>query len=152
MEKQDTDFLFEQLHRPSQLLLAFRASNHGFKAKEFHQICDGLENSFVLARNEFGKVIGAYTPLSWFGDGFKPDESFQSFMLGVNSRVKMTVANPYRAICCSSKLGPTFGGESLILNLMTSYDFSISDSCNLNKNSSFSFPKSYRFKERPIEL
>ena len=90
--------------------------------------------------------------MSWFGDGFKPDESYQSFLLGVNSRVKMNVTNPYKATYCSPKLGPTFGGESKILNFMTSYDFSISDSCNINKNSSFCFPKSYRFKERPVEI
>lgn len=72
--------------------------------------------------------------------------------MGVNSRVKMNVANPYRAIHCSPKTGPTFGGESLILNFMTSYDFSISDCCDNNRNSSFSFPKSYRFKERPVEI
>ena len=110
MEKLDHQFIHEQLHKPSSLVLAFRASHHEFKAKEFHQCCDGLENTFVLAKNQFGKVLGAYTPLSWFGDGFKPDESYQSFLLGVNSRVKMNVANPYKAIYCSPKMGPTFGG------------------------------------------
>ena len=70
--------------------------------------------------------------------------------MGINSRVKMTISNPYKAVYCSSKMGPTFGGESMLLNLMTTYDFSIGDGCNVNKNSTFGFPKSYRFKERPV--
>jgi len=134
------------------MLLAFRASSHSFKAKDFHQACDGLDKTFVLAKNEHGQVIGAYTPVSRFGDGYKPDESYQSFLLGMNARVKMSVANPYKAIYCSNKMGPTFGGESSLFGLRTSFDFSISDNCNSNENSSFFFPKSYRFKERPVEI
>lgn len=64
----------------------------------------------------------------------------------------MSVANAYKAVYCSSKMGPTFGGESSLFGLKTSFDFSISDSCNSNENSSFFFPKSYRFKERPVEI
>jgi hypothetical protein len=35
--------------------------------------------------------------------------------------------------------------------MLQSHDFSISDECNKNKKSTMNFPRSYRFKGRPVE-
>lgn len=47
------------------LKLIFRASNHNFSVKEFHEICDAYEDTLTLCLTEDNKVIGGYTPLSW---------------------------------------------------------------------------------------
>ena len=43
----------------------FRASEHGFSAKVFHQKCDKQEDTLVLVHTEFGKTIGGYTHYPW---------------------------------------------------------------------------------------
>ena len=113
-------------------------------------MCDGIQGTLILARNEYEKVIGAYTPLSWYGQGYKGDEKFSTFIFGLNSKVRLNLVNPTKAIYCSRSMGPTFGGEAFMFNLMHSYDFSISDDCDNNRNSSMSFPRSFRFHERPV--
>jgi len=46
----------------------FRASDHGFSAKEFHKHCDHIPHTLVLIKTNFGKIIGGYTPLKWNKD------------------------------------------------------------------------------------
>ena len=45
--------------------ILFRASEHGFSAKAFHEKCDNQEDTLVLVRTEFGKTIGGYTHYPW---------------------------------------------------------------------------------------
>ena len=45
--------------------LLYRASEHNFSVKEFHQLCDGETNTLVLAKTEFGKIIGGFTSIPW---------------------------------------------------------------------------------------
>lgn len=63
-----------------------------------------------MARNEFEKVIGAFTPLSWFGEGYKGDDKAGTFIFSLNSKARLSLANPSKAIYCSRGMGPTFGG------------------------------------------
>lgn len=47
------------------LQLVFRASEHNFLARAFHERCDKIGDTLVLIRTEYGKIIGGYTPLTW---------------------------------------------------------------------------------------
>ena len=43
----------------------FRASEHDFRAADFHKHCDGVEDNLVLVRTEFAKNIGGYSHKAW---------------------------------------------------------------------------------------
>lgn len=45
--------------------LLYRASENNFSASKFHQICDGKGDTMIVAKTEFGKIIGAFSPLRW---------------------------------------------------------------------------------------
>ena len=51
--------------KPNEVKLLFRASEHNFSAKAFHQKCDNIEDTLVLIRTQFGKTIGGYTHYPW---------------------------------------------------------------------------------------
>ena len=63
--RKDTTFISDSLCRPSEMKLLFRASQHSFSAKAFHQRCDKTEDTLVLVRTEFGKTLGGYSGYSW---------------------------------------------------------------------------------------
>jgi hypothetical protein len=45
--------------------LLYRASEHNFDIKKFHEKCDSVPNTLVLIETEFGRVLGGYTPIPW---------------------------------------------------------------------------------------
>ena len=45
--------------------LLFRASEHNFEAKAFHEYCDGKPQTILLVKTNYGKIIGGYTPIEW---------------------------------------------------------------------------------------
>ena len=58
-------FLKQSLNNPKRLQLLFRASEHDFKAKRFHQKCDGVHGTLTLVKTEFGKTIAGYSYYRW---------------------------------------------------------------------------------------
>ena len=55
-------WLSDVLDQPTKIERIYRASEHGFSAKEFHKKCDNKGPTLTLVRTEFGKVIGGYSP------------------------------------------------------------------------------------------
>ena len=47
---EDINFIRTALGNSRGLQLLFRASQHSFKAKEFHTYCDDIEDTFILVR------------------------------------------------------------------------------------------------------
>jgi hypothetical protein len=45
--------------------LFYRASEHEFCAKKFHEKCDGVADTLTVIWTEFDKKIGGFTPLKW---------------------------------------------------------------------------------------
>lgn len=45
--------------------LVFRASDNNFRAKAFHEACDEVSDTLVVARTEFGKTIAGYSHYKW---------------------------------------------------------------------------------------
>ena len=114
----------------------FRASQHGFKASDFHSRCDNIENTLVLLRNEYGKTLGGYTPVKWnaASSTHAADPSLSSFIFSVDLKEKFVNTDEDKLMYCGSYLGPTFGGG---------HDIYIADKCNSNNNSYTNFPSSY---------
>lgn len=132
----DIEFILEALNHPQTLKKLFVASSNGFSAHKFHQICDGIADTFTVIRTNFGKTIAGYTPIKWASPAdstWFPDPSNRSFLLSVDLREKMTLVDPLKAIQCSTSWGPCFGGGC---------DIAIADKCDV-KNSSSLFPTSY---------
>lgn len=126
-------------------MLLFRGSEFGFRADKFHQRCDGKPNTFTIIRTEFGKNIAGFTPVEWEAPlvaKWKSDNPKKSFLLSLDLKVKMPLKDEKKnkAIYCSIHSGPAFGEYSLFL---FSLDISLSDRCNLNKNSFSNFPWCY---------
>lgn len=96
--------------------LLFRASQYGFLAAKFHELCDGKPNTFTLIKTEFGKTIAGFTPVEWelSKDGkFKSDVSKRSFLLSLDLHEKMPMSNEDNiAIYCRNIHGPNFGWYS----------------------------------------
>lgn len=43
----------------------YRASENNFSIAKFHQNCDNKSDTLVIAKTEFGRIVGGYTPLKW---------------------------------------------------------------------------------------
>lgn len=59
-DKQYISFLQAQFYNAKSAELIFTASEHQFKAAEFHKKCDGVGQTLIVARTQFGKTIFAY--------------------------------------------------------------------------------------------
>ena len=49
--------------------LLYRASEHEYRAKSFHEYCDDKGPSLVIIKSSGGWIFGGYTTESWSGDG-----------------------------------------------------------------------------------
>lgn len=45
--------------------LLYRASQHDFTAKKFHDICDGKTNTLTIVKTEFGRLAGGFCAIPW---------------------------------------------------------------------------------------
>jgi hypothetical protein len=43
----------------------YRASEHSFSTEIFHQLCDGIPDTLVIAETNSGKIIAGFTPVPW---------------------------------------------------------------------------------------
>ena len=65
-----------------------------------------------MIRNEFGKTIGGYTPLTWEEDKikwYKVDEKKESFIFSLDMLEKMALLEKDYAIMVTNVDGPIFG-------------------------------------------
>ena len=110
--------------------LLYRASRDGWKAKDFHRLCDGKGATLVAVRSTDGYVFGGYTDISLDGTGNHRSSS-KYFLYSLSSLsglgpVKMPISNHHRAIYGNASDGPIFG---------VGYDLYISSNANKNKTS-----------------
>ena len=67
---------------PSILLFKFlfRASDHEYSAKKFHEHCDGKPGTITIIKSNWGHVFGGYTSKSWKsspnGENVKDENAF----------------------------------------------------------------------------
>ena len=49
--------------------LLFRATEHGFTATKFHELCDNKGKTLTIVKSTNNKIFGGYTPLNWNTSG-----------------------------------------------------------------------------------
>ena len=91
--------------------MLYRASEHNFVSSTFHQKCDNIQHTLVLARTEYGKTIGGYTPIMWnaASSAYANDNNQSSFLFSVDLKDKYALTSSANAIFCHNGYGPTFG-------------------------------------------
>ena len=67
------DILREWLGDDYQWKLIYRASEHGYTAKSFHNYCDDKGPTLIIIKSSEGWIFGGYTTQSWSGDGIYND-------------------------------------------------------------------------------
>jgi len=109
--------------------LLYKATIHGFSAKQFHFNVDGSTNILVIAITEKNDKIGGFTPVSFScrSGAYTPDNSKQSFLFSLSKILKFKIIDPSKAVFGYSEYGPTFGGG---------HDLIIPDNSDINRCSS----------------
>ncbi|KAK8797566.1 hypothetical protein WA158_005912 [Blastocystis sp. Blastoise] len=127
--------LMNWLGKEKKWKLLFRASEHDYKASEFHKYCDNQGETVTiikhLGKNNHINIFGGYTDQSWAGSDWKPYSKEFLFTLSNEHGIPPTqydynYKTNNKAIYCYSSYGPTFG---------MGYDIYISNQCHSNTNS-----------------
>ena len=67
--------------------LLFRSSRDGYSTYAFHNVCDNKGPTVSIIKNNHGKIIGGYTPLSWSSScnyNYKADNEMKSFIFSIS--------------------------------------------------------------------
>jgi hypothetical protein len=122
----------------------YRASEHGFTAAAFHQLCDNQGPTVVLIRKENGQVAAGYSCVSW-KSGNSSVENPRGFLCSID-----TIENSLRIFkgvpgSCKidhhSAYGPDFHNE-----------VSISNKCHQNSSSKSKLGSGYESHGDPFAL
>jgi len=100
--------------------LLYSSSKNGLKATTFHQKCDNIYKTLVVARLQNSKqFVGGYNPLSWDGKGYKSTNG--SFVFNIKNKYDIESArfsyvinsgsNTKHAIWCRRDYLPYFGND-----------------------------------------
>jgi len=57
------------MHSNYVLELLFKCSRDGYKAEDFHRICDGKENTLSVIESHKGKIFGFFASIAWETNG-----------------------------------------------------------------------------------
>ena len=95
--------------------LLLRGSDHGLSLKAFNDRCkEKGANIVIVASNEYERIFGGYTSISWKkgNPGYQKDEHAFMFYLSQkeNKAQRFPVKNAANAIHCNSGYGVCFGG------------------------------------------
>ena len=94
--------------------------------KQFHEKCDGHENTLTIIRTDKEKIFGGFTRLSWESD-YKQKEDDKGFLFNYNkNEIYYRNKDEQIEICTGYNHGPLFGKYK---------DLIIEDNCLHNKNS-----------------
>ena len=123
--------------------LIFKASRDGFKALEFHSKCtDDVTPSIIIAKTQFGKLIGGYTEIPWkvAATDYEvvPDKTGKTFLFSLDLKEKYIPKDPKYCISHSRNSGPIFGCKYTkkygpMISATFIPDFEIVNECNVNK-------------------
>ena len=65
VSKEYDDVLKEWLGNDSKWKLLYRASEHDYTAKSFHECCDGKGPTLIVIKSDGGWIFGGYTTAEW---------------------------------------------------------------------------------------
>ena len=143
--------------------LLYKATRDGFRARDFHRLCDSKGPTLTIIKSTNGYLFGGYTRQSWI--------SRYSYVRDTHAFL-FTLTNPYSirptkysiingrqntAFYGGSNYGPTFGGghdiyvpdNSKYNNGYTNFGHTYRDTTGRRKNT---FTGSYKFKTSEIEV
>jgi hypothetical protein len=127
--------------------LLYRATDHGFRARDFHTKCDNIPNTLTIIRSKSDMIFGAYTTAQWdTSNRFKhSDESFLFSLVNENGHpVKLFCVDYNSAIYCGYNFGPTFGAG---------HDLLVTNNSNTNEQSFLVIGKNkFHFLATEIEV
>ena len=66
-------YLREWLGSENKWKLIYRASEHNYTSKSFHEYCDDKEPTLIVIKSNGGWIFGGYTTQSWNGFGIDYD-------------------------------------------------------------------------------
>ena len=128
--KEDLDFfnlLSTKLQQVRKFDLLFTASDHGYSAKRFHELCDAKGSTLTIIQSNYGNIFGGFASKSWTATNYTQDENAFLFLIRSNNQndpkifeLDHSSGNQY-AIFYNSSTGPCFGAG---------HDICISDKCN----------------------
>jgi hypothetical protein len=117
--------------RKKQFKILWRGSRDGFKAKDFHDRCNGHSNTLTVILDTNGNIFGGFTPLEWETPSPECcipecDSSRKSFLFTLKNphniparRFVLNDGMEYFALGCGSRCGPDF------------IDICVLDDCNV---------------------
>lgn len=103
--------------------LIFKASKDGFRVKDFHNYCDGKDNTLTLVKTKTGRRFGGFTDQKWDQSGSYKSGS-NGFLFSLDFKEIYYNKDSSYNILGNSSYGPYFGD-----------DFYIGDNCNSGYNS-----------------
>ena len=115
--------LWLNMNNPETSLL-YKATRDGFKAQDFHRICDERGPTISLIQSDQGNVFGAFTKVSFRStDELESEGDPSAFIFSLTHLTKHDqYNNKDRAVCHQSKCLMMFG--------KLNPDFAIQDKCN----------------------
>jgi len=108
--------------------LLFRASRDGFKASDFHSLCDNIAPNLLIVKTNKDRIIGGYSVNAWTKGSeyeYKEDMALQCFLFSLTKQEKYNLKAKEYATCSSSDHGPKYGGG---------HDLEIQSNCNTVEN------------------
>jgi len=99
--------------------LLYRATRDGWNAGAFHRLCDNKGATVTIAILQDGRIIGAYSPISWGKTNGYINNS-QTFLFDSDkkySTIESAWGRSNYAIYQTNTYGPTFGGGHDFLTL-----------------------------------
>ena len=90
-------------------ILLYRASEHGDKAKIFHQKCDKHKMTLVLVETTKGRRFGGFTTKTWDGNCVKKVDN-NAFVFSIDKNKIYDVQKNEFAVGGYPKFGPVFFG------------------------------------------
>jgi hypothetical protein len=124
--------------RGKRFWLQWRGSSKGFKAQEFHRLCDRHTNTLTVILDTEGNIFGGFTPVKWesrvhsgnTGDEdnrWKADDNLKSFLFTLKNphnipakRFALKADRKERAIFGDSGRGPCFGSDIAVFDICNS--------------------------------
>ncbi|EXX69231.1 hypothetical protein GLOIN_2v1837917 [Rhizophagus irregularis DAOM 181602=DAOM 197198] len=117
IDRKDDSF-YNLKNIPYKFKLLYRRSRDGNTSKAFHEKCDNIESTIVIAKiTNTEQIVGGYNPLFWDkSENFKSTkDSFIFSFIDKNDYQSVKLGYPdeneyLSSIYCNENYGPTFGG------------------------------------------
>ena len=106
--------------------MLYRASENNFSIAEFHKKCDNINNTLVLEKTQFDKVIGGFNAQKWNEVASNYSYDSKTFIFSLSLKQKLTNQTNQKSIYCYTGYGPTFGAG---------WDMAICDKADSNASS-----------------